>query len=488
MVWDRLTSEDLNFSALQHFQSNSARLASMTLPRTPFDDMFFVPLASTLNSFWNRMVLVNTHPRETQVTVTSYFDYMEPYSLTLTLAPHEKRTYNYGDTNQLALPFNPTWIKFTPHERGLTGYQIAGANDGTGLAAMGALPRPASVMVLPYTPTSTDLATEIGVINTLEKNATVYIYGFNDSGTRVARSSKILHPGESLKTDAGQWFGEKAAEVTWVRLHAHRAAISAWARVKRTGDSAHGAMAGIPGPAYKGNTFKTDFEFLEVDALLDQGWTRHYFSKRFRTEEDRRDEDIFHDTHSDPVNGQFFMESAFIADEGFSFLGYEPTPHITAPFQEELSDAVAFMSPYFEMPPEGDFYLSYEMRFFEPDLATETSQYGVAWREEGQSTWHWFGLDGHIVLKPFSYVSDCWVEVTYRVLNRFITISGWLPFETKLPDSVRGKRIQVGLFYNHIEGPVEEAPALLIDSLRVSAEPLDFSLFYERASGSFETQ
>jgi hypothetical protein len=178
-----------------------------------------------------------------------------------------------------------------------------------------------------------------------------------------------------------------------------------------------------------------------------------------------------------PKQGQFHVGYKSIYEDSlFRFIN------------NRLPDRVAFMSPYFEMPQYGPFYLSFFMRFLDPYDTTPNSRYGVVWREEGSKEWTWFGIDGETMLLSNVAISYTFDEIQYR--DRIVVASEWAPFQTVLPESLAGKRIQVGFFYDFVPRPDNnDTPIVFVDRILVSpiSEP-SYLNFGELGTDTFEAE
>lgn len=490
MFWDKLTSE-VSLAGVQHFglAGPDAGMASMQLMRTPIHEMIVTPLHPDTRNFKTHFVLINTTDEILPVVLTVYDQALEAYEIAIDLEPFEKRTYTFNDQAQLAQPFFPRWYRIEAHEFGLVGFQYVATKTGKAMAAMSEAHQPGSEVVLPFTPNPAGGRTVVGFINPTGINAHLNIYGMNDEGKVVARKrGQVIKPNEKIVTDTAELFGAAADKVTWVRVLALNSLVTAYALVTDDHDKQMQAEFGKAVAVHDGSFAVSNFEFQRTTTLKSQNWVVQGFNTHFYYQLIEADRDHFHDSHSMPVWGEFFTEAAFDSDEGNLYLGYEPAQlQKIYPFEGRI-DHVALRSPYIELPPYGDFYLSYLVRFIDPLNAAPGSRYGLAWREEGSATWHWFGVTGELLLDAPFPLNDCWVPVCYRSLHNEVTLTGWQPFETKLPDGLGGKRIQVAYYYehHHLTGYAEKGPTFFIDAVRLSEQPTAHTLFYEEASGTIE--
>lgn len=484
-VWHRISSGDgPQLAAVQHLESSQALglgMASIALPRTPFRKMVLAPMQPGDGNFWNKLVLINTFPGFLPVVLTAHYEFGYSRSFNLELEPYEKRVVDIISPTQLDLPSNATWYEVTPYEGGLLGFQIFGEENGFSVAAAEAAVSPGTISVLPYTPTSTFVRTEVGIVNMSDISVPVYLAGFNDAGKIVALKTNIrLEAGEKKVLDMETAFGEKAPQITWTRVSANRDLVLAYSVVRGRKGGGLAAFQGVANIARDGQIFAADFEHIREISLDEQCWRGKVFSLPLK-HTFNIPPNFGNYLKFNPVPGSFFAEDVHGAESGFFFVGYEPLySKVTTYFLDGGDDAVAFMSPYFEVPHIGSYHLSYFMRFLNPETATRHSEFGLVWHEEGSNQWHWFGLKGLVLLDPPLTIRDCWVPIQYRN-QMIVTITPWLPFEAPLPESTRGKRIQVGLYYNY--KPNQQtliSPHLFIDRIRLAIEPLPFSHHFGR--------
>jgi len=495
-TWDRLAAPaPAGLVGALHFGAASgeglAPLATVALPRTPLRDMALIPLTAEADDLRNELVLINVTPGPLEALVAFYNGREETLETRITLPARERTTVRFNELFPFDQFFEPQWHRVTVNETGLIGYQLSVAEaTGAATALAGALD-PGSLVSLPYTPTQDGLETLVTLLNPAEKPARLYVYGFDDAGALAARVPPFyVKPRSKAAYSMTELFGEAAGKVSWTRVLTTSGQAAAYSMTRQTGGQAMAAMQGQVAAGRDRDFFQADFEFIDFERLIDQGWTVDYFGFDFpRTLfEDRKD--FYVDIHQQPLWGQIFTEVAFEAATGGVYLGYESPAPFTFYLAQSLRDALTFRSPFFEAPEGGPLYLSFALRMINPENANPGGRYGVAWREEGSSQWRWFGLSGEILQNPPLAVRDCWQEnVAYRELTNLVTLTGWLPFEAALPKEAAGKRLQVALFYDHVYNQGDgQGPRLFIDDLRVSTNPRDYSLFYESASGEFERQ
>ncbi len=492
LSWDRVTAEGAaRLTGALHFGvepgSGAAPRASLAVRRTPSPILAAVPVHDVRDPETTRFELVNVNPGPLDVTVTFYGGEGEVWDTLLTLPARERITIRFNDLSQFSQPFDPQWYRFTANETGLIGYQLTVSPSGAAAALAGDLD-PASQIALPYTPTQPGLETRIVLLNPEDQAARVYAYGFDNEGKLVRRLPAFYQkPRQKTAHSMTELFGDRAPLISWVRLLTTSGQIAAYSMTAAEGGE---IMAALPGTAAKarGRTFfRANFEFIEFERLAEQGWTADYFDSSFPHKDFDDQKDHYFDIHNRPIWGQIFTESAFIGEVDNLSLGYEPPEPFTRYLRAPLHETIAYRSPFFETPDYGPLYLSFLMRFINPQHASPGSRYGIAWREEGSERWRWFGLSGELLLDPPFAVRDCWIEgVAYRDLDNLVTLSGWLPFQARLPDEARGKRLQVALFYDHIYyRATGQGPIFFIDDARVVSSPVKNALFYEEASGEF---
>ena len=499
LFWDRLAVEGgARVAGVQHFGDfgeSGAKMASMAAPRTSHREMFVAALHPNEDKYWTRFVLANIYDQKLPIVVTAYYEYenINPTVWELELAPFEKAVYDFNDFMQVELPGDALWYRITPHEGGLLGFQLTGSDDGKALGAAEALRQPASVVNLPYTPSDARLSTSVGLVNPTGEGLNVHVGGFDANGRLRAHKTNInLGPFRKKVMDTDTLFGAKAADVVWTRVWVNTGSVLAYSVINDRDGGDMAVLEGQPSTAIGGLAFFANFEHSDLETLKGQGWykinyngqePRFHHSKAGNTIRETQSQ-YFH-RYAYPAPGNFFMESQFQAKTGIFYLGYEPVyAGLPDPDYQGLDDRVAYLSPPFEAPNYGDFYISYHMRFINPELATPNSEYGLVIREEGSTEWIWFGLLGDILLDPPLRIGDCWTEVYYRCDD--LTLTPWLPFEIPLPDRLRGKRIQVGLYYYHLpDGNFTSGPTYFIDDIRLSGDPLYRPNFFESSFGTF---
>ena len=493
--WDTIQATgEAVLASIQHFSDptgGASGHASLSLPRTPNQRMVFGAMGNK-PGYTSHLVLVNTHPGFLPLEITVTNIYREKATIELRLEPFEKRIVNLADPRIPGFPLNADWVTVTPFEGGLIGHQLFGSRDGRRLAAVEAMTFPATSSVLPYTPSSSTIRSLIGLINVTDDNARFWIYGYSDNGEKI-RSKKTtykLEPREKVLLTTESLFGDKAERVAWIEAISPGTELSTYAIVEARNRSAMAAMQGVAVQARSGEVAFAEFENFGVVSLEAQGWSHRVFSDPERWPPwVRFDYGQYNNyTENDPIPGTFYSEHIHGSQFGYFHLGYDPLyPGFTRFWLDRQPDSVAYLSPFVEMPDYGPLFLSFQLRMFDPQYATKDSRFGLVWREEGSETWHWSGLTGKVLLDPPVAIADCWTDIQYR--NQIVTVTAWLPFETQLPDSVLGKRIQIGMYYHFAPGESDDAPFLFVDEISVRTAPLDYSLnLGELGSGSFETE
>ena len=490
LSWDRLAAE-VPVVGVQHFGAETGGLASQVLQRTPHREFFVNAIQPSGMKAKTYFVAVNTNPDPLEVELISYDQQLNEHPSLMVFEPYERRVFDLSDGQALKLPFHFTWLRLRARENGLIGFQYTAAADGDAMTVTDIGAHAGSVVNLPHTPSTADLRTTVTFLNPDgEKNARFFIFGFADDGQLAARSGKILEGNAVLQLDTEDLFGEKADRVAWMQLFAPAGLVSATATISRRDGSAMAAVVGTPTLISRASTQVSGFELLRVRDLEGQGWTPISYKEAFyRNDVLEETRNIFHDGHSSPIPGQFFAETAHFPVEGQLYLAYEPLTIYKSTIFPERIDRTLLASPFFEVPSFANLYLSYQMRYFNPQNATLESRYGLAWREEGASEWNWFGLGGELLVDPPFLIGDCWIDVGYRDISKLVTLSGWYPFEVQLPNTLIGKRIQVAYFYDHRHyvGSATQGPTLQIDDIRLSTHPsYQFPFYYEKkGSGVF---
>ncbi len=479
LQWDRVQTEDMSIAAAQHFGKKTAnvnQLASIGLPRTPSHDLIFSHINRDRENFWTGMVLINTKPGILPVKIESYLDDGTVFqSMFVDLQPFEKKSFLVNNTNELGLSDIAAWFRVTSFERTLLGYEIFGSPDDRVMAGMEPAPEPASMLVLPYTPTSETLWTGVGVINPFEEAIFVQIGGFDDAGNMIGVfDCNRLEPNEKRLYTYDEMFGDLAPLVTWSRVDTNRGVVSAFSM---TGDRDRQFLSALQASAnlsLDGTVFLANFEYDELSYMKDQGWT----DVRFNPE-------VFV-----PQAQGFSTERWFEAKSGIFQIAFET---VVRTFGLPIThESRALMSQLIEIPNDDfDYYISFYLRVVDPELTRHDARFGIVWKEEGSSTYNWYGLSGEYMLsedQPFDFRDR--IE-PWRWRNEIHYMTEWMPFEVKLPESAKGKRIQVGpyfsqstppdLFYTRVPTPI-----MFVDVLQISPKqiPLAFELWPE-GKGSF---
>jgi len=484
ILWDKITSS-APIAGIQHLGTPGGPLASYPLPRTPYRELAVSHLGGKGST--SRVVLVNTNPDPLDVEVAVFDAHGFIYPELIVLEPREKRVIDLDDRETLPLPHNTAWIRFRAHEYGLLAVQLTETEDGWSASDPSA--RFGTNVYLPHLPDDAARETSVTLINPDPEPARVLVYGLDGIGGLTARLDLFLDPYERRVTGMEDLFGDEAGNVGWMRLYCLNRRIGAWATTTPRDGGDFSTMTGIVGMTARVPYQVSDFEYIRIKDMIGQGWRfLDYNDETYRNWVSDEMRHRFADGHSKPYTGQFFTETAHFPAEQQHFLAYEPLSFTKRIFPDKI-DRILFLSPFFEVPPMATYHLSFDMRFFDPQNATPTSRYGLAWRLEGEETWQWFGLGGElIVVDPPLLIADCWEDVAYSTLDRIVTKSNWWTFENQLPADIRGKRMQVAFFYDHIHTPTSpmQGPMLQIDNIQLNAEPHHFALFYEKyGSGDF---
>ncbi|CAM2008976.1 hypothetical protein [Acanthopleuribacter pedis] len=526
IFWDSLTATgDMSIAGVQHIgvcSTQGGNFASMVLPRTAHRGMMFPNIGSGGTKEWTKIVLINTFDRGMRVRLRALYDpFIFPFfEATQTeyffdMEPLEKREFLLNQPDQIGeLTSNASWYEVTPFEGGLVGYMLSG-NDSGALAASDANDIPSTVQIMPYTPTSDTLTTEIGVVNVKKACAEGYLIGFNDQGRQVARKYNMqLLPGESMRFTLEELFGDKAREVTWTRFAAHNGDVTAYALVRNRTGSDFALMHATSTMDQNGTIFFADFEHFDITEAMKQGWTQFSFGDLQLGEPtnefgaivpspgapisqallDRLDVNFdsafmgWHVWVTSRRSSEFFTETVVPAKKGVFYVGYEPSYASIDQRQFQFApDREALLSPFFEVPQYGEWYFQFDMRFINPQWSTDASYYGIVWREEGSDQWTWIGASGKLMQNPTALVSDCWLDVVYRYADG--VMSGWIPFGAKIPVTNNGKRIQVGVFYLQDNAGSERfgGPLMFVDNIHLTTEERAVKAHYgAHSEGTFQ--
>lgn len=478
-TWDTLVTEgDISIAAVQHLTNASGAKDAIALPRTSHRDMIVGAFQPLPTGSWSKLVLVNTYPTPLTVLVTGHYDLGKTYTDELVLDPFEKRVLTLNDHSQLLMPANANWYRLTPYEGGLIGFHMAGTEDGKTFVANQSLAQPSSRVLFPYVPNNETRTTQIGVVNAGDEDLFTFSVGLNDQGRIVKVGRRItLGPKGVGRYTMSELFSGDTSNISAVIVGANRGYMSAYALVSDTAGGAASLLPGINHSAKHGDAFFADFEHLTLDTLEGQGWQFHLINDPLRDIQRPTTGDVIsksgnsHVFWGDIRPAEVFTEMALVGHSGLFYMGYRPFLHgwtLDNPFErgEPREETAVFTSPFFEMPNYGSFYLKFYMRFLNPDLASRDSLYGMVYREEGSNTWQFYGWEGRILTNPVPRVRDCWFEILYRCEDAFCT--PWYPMQIELPESFRGKRIQIGYFYHHVpEDEANQMALFYIDDVRI---------------------
>jgi len=459
LQWDIISSsEEQGFAGVEHFGKTGQQRASLTLQRSPFQELIISHLSQDREHFWSGLVLVNTKDGIVPISIQSYLEDGTPFQkLHLEMQPFEKKTFLIGEEHELGISDIASWLKVTPFEQAIIGYQVFGSPDQTFMAGLEPAMIPTNMTVLPFTPTDEEHWSGFGMINPTDEDICVQIGGLDDEGNIVGwYDCKRMDPHSKFTTTLKDFFGDKAEQITWVRLNTERGTMSAFSLV---GDHERSTLAGLQGISTyskEGTVFLANFEHDSIQTLVDQGWQETQF------------EDIW----QWQWRNHFSIESYYEAVNGLKHLQVAKFPQ--RDYFWGFIDQVAFVSPYFEIPADKEnLFLSFYLRMIDPENTNPFSHYGVVWREEGSSAWNWHGLTGTHILDELENNEDFTVLQKWNLEIHQMT--HWLPFELQLPSSLAGKRIQIGLWYespNEYLDPEDPTPYLWADLIRVTTEPL----------------
>ena len=491
LSWDELTGNGATrLAAVQHFTDPTGAnrdLASLTMPRTPYNKLLFSTRQGRKLG-WDRILLINTHPGNLPLVVTAFNIWGQMQEELIELEGYEKRVLDLQDRDIFGLPSNVDWLTVEPFERGLLGIHLFGSGSGRTLSATEGRYQPASTHVIPFAPYSVLWETEVSLINLADQNARLWVYGFDDQGNRYSSKRVSLKELEKKLYTTKELFAENASRITWLRVHNTSGEVAVQALAKRRDGNGAAAIAATPIEARFGEVFFADFEHYPRTNLIAQGWRPLIFSNPDRFPPSPHfDEALYQNNLIIPIPGRFYSEHVLGPKQGQFHVGYKSIYEDSLfRFRENrLPDSVAFMSPFIEVPEYGPFHLSFFMRFLNPYDVTPQSRFGLVWREEGTKEWTWFGIDGETLLLPNVFISYTFDRIQYR--HQIVVASEWAPYQTLLPESLAGKRIQVGFYYHFV--PREEnneAPIVFVDRIRIAAESEPSYLnFGELGTGTF---
>lgn len=485
LTWDTITATDIHITGMQHLADGDAR-AAYHLPRTPARRMVLGLQQPLREGMWNKLVLVNTNQSPLRVEITPHYSWYgtPPYDFTyqtepdtLILDPGERRVINVDEHTQQSIPAVADWYEVQAFDSGLLGFQLFGTEAGNAVGAVETEHQPGSKRVLPYVVTSSDLLTDITLINTSEAKSRGRLMGYDSNGNlRANVPVPDLRAYEQRTFTTEEVFGDNASAVTWVTVLNSTGHLATQSVTYRRDYSAMSGLAGVATIAHTDESlFSASVEQFDITDFRGQGWRETHFTDA--------GEMVFvqswESANGDAVKpGEFWVENAFDAEGGYFYLGYEPFHSQNwAARSFGITERVALVSPYIEIPQHGDWFLNYRMRFHNPEDAKDESRYGMMWREEGSDNWFWFGLSGRHLLNPDGAIGDCWVDIQWRNLD--ITVTQWIEMEMQLPAELAGKRIQVAYYYDHQpESASDTAPWMFIDSVNIQPTPLDHSLYY----------
>ncbi|PIE02412.1 MAG: hypothetical protein CSA81_07035 [Acidobacteria bacterium] len=459
LQWDRLKAEqEQGLVGVEHFGMTGRQMASLSLPRSPFQEMIISHLSQDKDHFWTGLVLVNTQNGIVPVTIQSYMEDGTLFqTLKLELGSYEKRTFTVGEFYELGISDVASWLKVTPYEQAVVGYQIFGSPDQTFMAGMEPAMIPTNMTTLPYTPTTDELWSGFGMINPTDEDICVQIGGLDDEGNIVSfYDCKRMDPHSKFITTVEDLFGNQARQITWLRLNTERGTMSAFSITGNRDRTMLSGLQGISTYNKEGTLYLANFEHDSIQTLIDQGWQETQFDNEWQWN----------------MLNHFSIESYYEAVNGIKHLQAKMFPTDSFYWIRPV-DQIAFVSPYFEIPSDKEqLYLSFHLRLVDPEYTDEHTRFSVIWREEGSSTWHWTGLTGRYIMEEMARSASFTVLQSWN--SEVHQMTRWLPFEVPLPSSLAGSKIQVGLWYNLPRNSLEQGdPAAILwaDFIRVTTAP-----------------
>ncbi|PIE89492.1 MAG: hypothetical protein CR997_11015 [Acidobacteria bacterium] len=459
LQWDRLKAEqEQGLVGVEHFGMTGRQMASLSLPHSPFQEMIISHLSQDNEHFWTGLVLVNTKNGIVPVTIQSYMEDGTPFqTLRFELGPYEKKTFTIGEPHELGISDVASWLKVTPYEQAVVGYQVFGSPDQTFMAGMEPAMIPTNMTTLPYTPTTDELWSGFGVINPTDDNICVQIGGLDDQGNIVSVfDCNRMDPHSKFITTVEDLFGDQASQITWLRLNTERGTMSAFSIVGNRDRTTLSGLQGVSTYNKEGDIYLANFEHDNIQTLLDQGWRE----TRFDDERPLKVLDFFSiESYYEAVNGIKHLQARKFCREYY--------------YWGRVVEQIAFISPYFAIPSDKEqLYLNFHLRLIDPEFTNELTRYGVVWREEGSNAWHWTGLTGSYIMQTMAEnnrftVFQSWNQEVHQMTR-------WIPFEIQLPSNLAGSRIQVGLWYhspNDSLEPGDQTAILWADFIRVTTAP-----------------
>jgi hypothetical protein len=510
--WDRVFGNDVALASVVRVGDNAANQpkAAMTPPRTPYRSMIINGPRPNKNNFLPNddldysLVLINTYPGQTRVVIEAHYnvspyqtyitphDY-EPETITYNMEPFEKVVYDIDADLQPNpdLPARADWYRVIPFEGGLIGYLAIRNNETGALALAGSAPLAGNVSNLPYTPSNADLETRISTVNSSDQVIHANWVGFDDEGRIRGFRGLRCEPNTRYVATTEELFGAAAEHITWTRVFTQTFEIAAFAEVARRDESSLATMSGKATNYGRGELSFSGWEYFSYDEMLDHGWKDYFLptdQPRYlftlpNNENPTQTRLLNHPQFAFPTPGNFFIDNAFLPAEGYFHVGYEPLFIQRNSLDVRVPDRVALLSDYIQVPLLDGLNVRYQMRMTDPERATAPSRYGLLIQEEGADDFYWFGLRGEVLERPPLIIGDCWVEVRYR--NEIVTLTPWWQFEAPLPEEFKGKRIRIGLYYDHdtTVGPEQPGPRIFMDNVRITADKLMNGIYYPESSG-----
>lgn len=472
LQWDLIYNQDgMAFMGVQHFGKKTpgvSQQASLALPAAPTNELIISHVSRDNANFWTGLVLINSLPTILPLEIVSYSDNGQVFQVfNMELLPFEKKTYLIDNLSEIGFSNIAAWYHISAYESGLLGYELFGSPDDRVMAGLEAAPKPSTMCVLPYTPSTDTLWTGVGVINTGDVSISPQIAGLDDQGRVVAvMDDGFMEAKEKWSFTTDEWFGDRASEVTWMRIDAEGGNLSAFALVGDRDRNFLSGLQGIPNQALRGRVFLANFEYDDIELMDAVGWTQYrYYAPDWNDE--------VHDRG-------FHIDRHYAAENGVTNLYYEPLLSIIPNAGQFPWDVSIYVAPAVSIPDdEKTYYLSFYMRIMDHETANPGGAYGLVWRLEGHQTWNWFGLKSDVLMvnPPGCDFRDRARGVMWH--GQPHTLTEWIPFQVQLPDSARGARIEVGAYYQSQIGMDtlyrrEPAPIMFIDTVQIAADPLPY--------------
>lgn len=509
LVWDQLFGTNVSLAGVHRFGANAANQpkAAVVPSHTSYRSMVIpggMPGKTgvvTVDTLDHSLVLINTHAGSMHVQIEAFYDASkyhtirrpqdyEPVVVDLDMGPFEKLVYDLDQEDNLTFSRRPAWYRITPFEGGLVGFMTVRDESTGAVAAVEGNPLAGNVSNLPYTPSNQNVSTRITTINTSDQVIHANWVGFDDQGRIRGFKGLRCEPHTRYVATTEELFGAAASQISWTRVYTQTFELAAFAEVSERGGQDLAMLGGQVSDFGRGELAFATWEYFSTEEFFNHGWLDYYLpteTPRYLLEyEDNKPSQarlLNHPQYAYPSPGNFFIDNACLPAEGYFSVGYEPIFIERYGLRERVPDRVALLSPYLQVPQIDDLNIRFQMRMTDPERATKGSRYGIMIQEEGTSDFYWFGLLGEVLQDPPLVIGDCWEEVRYR--NEMVTLTPWWQFEGQLPERFKGKRIRIGLYYDHDTtiGPEQPGPRLFMDNVRITADQLSNGIFYPLCSG-----